>query len=169
MNRFHLRVSLFGLSILFHNVPCCRARDTFDDIQSETSKPPVRNGSDRDPTAPSSRMLERIVASMRNNSPYAQLSETNLPEAVPVVAPVPDIRLKAIILSDVDRGSAILSANGKSISLNLSRTQIRNQASVLSNSPIGFTIEGVFFKVEDFSDHSILLRLSSDNSVLIVQ
>lgn len=168
MNRIHLRVSLFGLSILFYNAPCCRAFDTFDVIESETSKPPVRNGSDRDPTAPSSRMLERISASMRNNSPSAQLSEANLREAVPV-GPVPDIRLKAIVLSDVDHGSAILSANGKSISLNFSRAQIRNQASLPSKSPIGFTIAGVFFTVEDFSDHSILLRSSSDNSVLMVQ
>lgn len=169
MNRIHLEVLLLGLAILFPNITRCWASDTLGDTHIESSKPPVRNGSDHDPTAPSSRMLERISASFRNPSPSAPVSDARPRDVVPASVPVPDIRLKAIVFSDADHGSAILSANGRSISLNLSRSQIRNHADVPSRSQIGFTIAGVYFVVEDFSDHSILLRLDSDNSVLVVQ
>ena len=73
--------------------------------------PFVRNESDRDPTAPSPRMLERIGASKRTVIPLAVPSESRPREVTTTVAQLPEIRIKAIVFSDDDNGSAILTAN----------------------------------------------------------
>ena len=124
---------------------------------------------DRDPTAPSSRMLERIEASMRNTVSPAVPSETRPREATTAVSQLPEIRIKAIVLSDDDNGSAILTANGRNVSLKLHRAQSRPLSIGPSRSQSGFTVGSVMFTVEDFSENSIQLRLSSDNSVIVVQ
>jgi len=127
-----------------------------------------RTEGDRDPTAPSARILERLGATVRNTSVPASLAEKRLGEA-PSATKIPEIRLKAIVFRDADHGSAILAVNGRNITLKLSRSQGAQAADALSRSPNGFTQDGIHFALEDFSEDSIKLRLSSDNSVLIVQ
>jgi len=104
---------------------------------------------------------------MRNAS-AAPAENASRVEATPA-ANIPEIRLKAIVLRDADDGSALLAVNGRSITLKLSRPQGSNPAEASSRSPSGFTQGGIYFTVEDFSEDSIKLRLSSDNSVLVVQ
>ncbi len=134
-----------------------------------SKSPLVQNESDRDPTAPSPRMLERIGASKRTVIPLAVPSESRPREVTTTAAQLPEIRIKAIVFSDDDNGSAILTANGRSVSVKLSRATTRPLAKGQSRSPSGFTIGTVTFTVEDFSENSIQLRLSSDNSVMVVQ
>ncbi len=154
MNRAIQWISIFGSVFL---LPCLAlgAEDT---------------PRDRDPTAPSSQMRERIGASMRNTAPSVAPAENRPRELTPAVAtPLPEIRIKAIVLSDDDNGSALLTANGRSVMLKLSRAKLRPAANGASRSTSGFTIGNVTFSIEDFSENSIHLRLSSDNSVMVVQ
>ena len=124
---------------------------------------------DRDPTTPSSRMLERIGASMRNTVSPSVPPESRPREVTTAVAQLPEIRIKAIVLSDDDNGSAILTANGRNVSVKLHRATSRPLSNGPFRSQSGFTVGSVMFTVEDFSENSIQLRLSSDNSVMVVQ
>lgn len=169
MSRNFQWTSIFGAFCL---VPCLAFGA--DDASREVTvgnlpKSIVRNESDRDPTAPSSRMLERIGASMRNTMPPAAPAETRPREVTTGVTQLPEIRIKAIVLSDDDNGSAILTANGRNVSVKLHRAKSRPLSNGPARSQSGFTIGSVMFTVEDFSENSIQLRLSSDNSVMVVQ
>jgi hypothetical protein len=169
MNRNFQWISIFG-SVFF--IPCLAlgADDASREVAAkELPKPLVRIERDRDPTAPSSQMLERIGATKRSTAPPVAQPENRSLEVTPAVAQPTDIRIKAIVLSDDDNGSAILTANGRTISIKLSRAKLRLSANEASRSQIGFTLGNVTFIVEDFSENSIRLRLSSDNSVLIIQ
>ena len=106
---------------------------------------------------------------MRSPAPAVPVLETRSREAVPAMIPIPEIRLKAMVFSDADHASAILSANGRSVSLSLSRTQLRNYSGQTASPPVVFTVGVMYFEVEDFSDHSIRLRQPSDNTVIVVQ
>jgi len=168
MNRNFQRISIFGSVFL---VPCLAlgADDgSRNSAPSDLPKPIVRHENGRDPTAPSSRMLERIGATQRNTSLPLAPAENRARDVTPAIEQLPDIRIKAIVFSDDDNGSAILTANGRSISVKLSRAKLRPSSDGVSRSQSGFTVGTVTFKVEDFSENSIQLRLSSDNSVLVV-
>ena len=170
MNYLFKRLPIFGSACL---LPCLAfgAGDTSREISaSELPKPLVQNEMGSDPTAPSSRMLERISTTTRNTTPPAAPLENRSREVIPPVAThIPDIRIKAIVLSDDDHGSAILTANGRSVSVKLSRAKHPTLANGASRSQSRFTLENVTFSVEDFSENSVQLRLSSDNSVMVVQ
>lgn len=104
MNRSLQWISILGC-VLF--VPCLAigADETSrDSTANELPKPAVRNEIDRDPTAPSSRMLERIGAPFRNTNPPAP-AENRPREITPAVTQVADIRIKAMVFSDDDNGS----------------------------------------------------------------
>jgi len=169
MNQNFQRISIFGSIFLMSCLAFGADDGSRNAAPSEIPKPLVRHESDRDPTAPSSRMLERIGATMRNTSAPVVPAENRSREVVPAVAQIPDIRIKAIVFSDDDNGSAILTANGRSISVKLSRAKPSAVAGGVSRSQTGFTVGNVTFKVEDFSENSIQLRVGSDNSVLVVQ
>ena len=154
-----------GLGILWQGAALGRGQDSPTDM--EGSKASSRTDVVRDPTAPSSKILERLGATMRNAS-AAPVADARLVEAAPA-AKIPEIRLKAIVLRDANDGSALLAVDGRSITLKLSRPHGTNPAEASSRSPSGFTQGSICFTVEDFSEDSIKLRLSSDNSVLIVQ
>jgi len=156
---------VLGLGILLQGAAQGRGPDSPTDM--EGSKASSRTEVVRDPTAPSSKILERLGATMRNPS-AAPVEDASRVEATPA-AKIPEIRLKAIVLRDADDGSALLAVNGRSITLKLSRPQGSNPAEASSRSPSGFTQGGIYFTVEDFSEDSIKLRLSSDNSILVVQ
>jgi len=101
------------------------------------------------------------------NTLAAPVTDARLGEATPA-AKIPEIRLKAIVFRDANDGSAILAVNGRSIVLKLSRSHGSDPAEASSRSPSGFTHGGIYFTVEDFSEDSITLRLSSDNSLFVV-
>jgi hypothetical protein len=169
MSRKILWTSIFGAVCL---VPCFAFGADDASRDATAGNPPkslVRNESYRDPTAPSSKMLERIGASMRNTIPPPAPFESRPREVTTAVAQLPDIRIKAIVFSDDDNGSAILTANGRSVTVKLSRTKSRSFGNGQSRPPSGFTVGTVTFTVEDFSENSIQLRLSSDNSVMVIQ
>ncbi len=169
MSRNFQWTSIFGTVCL---VPCLAfgADDTSREATAgNLPKSLVRSESDRDPTAPSLRMLERIGATMRNTLPPAATPETRPRELTTAVTQLPEIRIKAVVFSDDDNGSAILTANGRSISVKLSRVKSRPLANGPSRSQSSFSLGSVTFTVEDFSENSIQLRLSSDNSVMVVQ
>jgi len=156
---------VLGLGILLQGSAPGRGADSPTDM--EGSRASSRTDVVRDPTAPSSKILERLGATLRNAS-AAPVGDASRVKAAPA-AKIPEIRLKAIVFSDVDHGTAILEVNGRTVTLKLSRPQGSNPAEASTRSPSGFTQGGIYFTVEDFSEDSIKLRLSSDNSVLIVQ
>ncbi|MCY2983388.1 MAG: hypothetical protein NTY15_07080 [Planctomycetota bacterium] len=166
MSRKFQWTSIFGVVCL---VPCIALGADDESRESTAGNLPkllARNASDRDPTSPSARMLERMGASMRHTIPPA---ETRPREETTAVTQIPDIRIKAIVFSDDDNGSAILTAGGRSVTVKLSRATTRSLTKGTSRSSSGFTIGAVTFTVEDFSENSIQLRLSSDNSVMVIQ
>lgn len=165
MSRILQRSLVLGLGILLQGSAPGRGADSPTDM--EGSRASSRTEGVRDPTAPSSKILERLGATMRNAS-AAPVGDARLVEATPA-AKIPEIRLKAIVLRDADDGSALLAVDGRSMTLKLSRPHSSNPAEASTRSPSGFTQGGIYFTVEDFSEDSIKLRLSSDNSVLIVQ
>jgi len=162
-----LQLSLvLGLEILLPGA----AQGGGPDLPADTRGPRTssRTEGDRDPSAPNSLILARLGATIRNTSESSPVAEARLGEPA-TATKIPEIRLKAIVLSDVDQGTAILESNGRSITLKLSRPQGSNQADTSWRSPSGFTQGGIYFAVEDFSKDSIKLRLSSDDSILVVQ
>ena len=170
MRRFFLSVLIVGLEILVPSLAFGRAPDSPRDvIKSERAKPALRPETDRDPTIPSASMIERLGALLQNTTPIPPERETRSQEIVSISALNPDIRIKAIVLSDDDHGSVILAANGKSVSLKLSRALIADPTNHSFRTKCGFFLGSIYYAVEDFSEHSIRLRQSSDNSVLVVQ
>ena len=171
MNRNGRKVLLIGLASLWSANAYVAASDAIDDksldLGQEQGGPRSTAANYRDPTVPSARLLERLKASLPSASSTSVKTE---PRNRGVgLATAPDMRLKALVLGDADHASAILSVNGKSISLNLSRDKLRGQFGETAEAAMGFRIGGISYVVEDFSEHSILLRLSSDNSTHVVE
>lgn len=132
-------------------------------------EPSPASKNDRDPTVPSSKMLERMGAALRSSAPASSQLEPRPKAAAPAISSMPDIRLKAMVFRDADHASAILSVDTKSVRLNLSRTELPGQDGQTTHSQMGFSVGGIHYSVEDFSDRAIRLRQSSDNSVIVVQ
>ena len=109
----------------------------------------------QDPTKPSSQILERL--------------HSGVPEAVATNTErrtMPTIKIKAIVMRDKDNGIALLDINGRKVRLNLERSALPQtlasdqiSEAVQPTSPLGgLEIEGVFYRVEEFTPHSILLN-----------
>ncbi len=107
----------------------------------------VRPAFGQDPTVPSKEILQRMTRA------------TVEPKAVVSEAPV--VKLKAMVLSDANRGTGIIEANGRRYTVKLERAD----QSVQVGS--GIEIAGRRYLVEDFSARSILLNC--DGIQLLVQ
>ena len=126
--------------------------------------------SERDPTKPSEQMLERIRTSIRGPAVSEPVAKVPTKEStVSAPAAMPHFHLRAIVMSDADHGSVILKVDDKSITLKLDREQIQRFQDNLPPSQSGFTVGGVFYAIEDFTEHSILLKRIPDNVMMVVQ
>ena len=109
----------------------------------------------QDPTKPSSQILERL--------------HSGAPETVTTTTErrtMPTIKIKAIVMRNENNGIALLDINGRKVRLQLERSappqaSVPDQPSeaVQPTNPLGgLEIEGVFYRVEEFTPHSILLN-----------
>jgi hypothetical protein len=127
---------------------------------------PLRGSNDRDPTAPSPQILLRLKGNTPNAIP-AVAKETKQVEPEQPIIPV--FRLKAMVLQDADHGRAIISVHNRNVILQLSRSQYFVG---LGNSPTpsaGFSVDGIHFSLRDFTDRSVTLKSSTDDTIIIVR
>lgn len=103
----------------------------------------MNTASGQDPTLPNAKLLERL-----KGEPIAT--------AQPEKRQASQIRLRALVLSSPDSGVAILEFDGQRIRLHLNRQAIfPTVGSSVATSEV--QIAGTTFRVEDFSDRSIVL------------
>jgi hypothetical protein len=141
-------------------------------VTQPMAEPPVSRG---DPTVPSAKILQRLQSLVPASVPTVEAD--TLPTAAPAAAPkapdlLPDFDLKAIVMADAHRGTALLECNGRMIVVPLSRAVTRPQpissAASDSNQRLrGFSVQGQTFTVEDFSSTTLLLR--TGERTLLVQ
>lgn len=114
----------------------------------------------KDPTVPSSNLVKK-------------LSVKSDPAADPQKL-IPKIELRAIVLSEEDKGIALLRVSERSITVQLFRepdgeeTANKNEAKASHNLRNSFQAAGRTYQVIDFSGDAILLRIDSgDQTVLL--
>jgi hypothetical protein len=103
----------------------------------------------QDPTVPSAQILERLGGE--------QPRAVALPATQERQAPL-ELKLKAIVMSDSDHGTALIEVEGRRIRLRLSRLEA-------GLDPV--VIQGSTYRVQNFSAHSVTLE--SNGQILIGQ
>lgn len=129
-----------------------------------------------DPTMPSAKIRERLAGNVASGAIVSAVTTPPPPALANAPAALPDFELKAIVMSDVNRGTALLECNGRKIVVPLVRAEKKSGAPSPSahekNSHSqrgrlhGFTFQGQTYTVEDFSSSTLLLK-SGDRSLLV--
>jgi hypothetical protein len=116
----------------------------------------------QDPTVPSAQILERLHSDPREPPAPISLPRPAM-QAEPALPPV--IKLRAMVLSDSDHGTALLDIDGRHVRLKLSRPVAGHSAETAGLD--GVTIQGALYRVESFSARAIMLV--SRGQTLLVQ
>lgn len=161
-----MKAACYLLPLLFVNT--CFAQATI--VNQPSSEQSVSRG---DPTMPSASIRERLQA-QAPAAPIAETPTTQTPAAKPLPA-LPEFDLKAIVLADADRGTALLQCNERTIVVPLARLQTNRSSTAPKSTGAhtqperlrGFTVQGQTFVVEDFSRSTLLLR--TGERTLLVQ
>lgn len=106
----------------------------------------------QDPTVPSAQILERLGREQPTSLvalPSTPIQERKEP---------PLLKLKAIVMTDSDHGTALIEVDGRRVRLRLSRTEAGVDCLVVQGSP---------YRVQDFSARSVVLE--SQGQTLLVQ
>ena len=122
------------------------------------------SGFAQDPTVPSAKMLERLH---REPTPIAAVPISPL---VQERWPPPVLKLKAMVMTDRDHGTALVEVDGRRIRLRLARTLKEQGAAPESPPPTevdSVVIQGSSYSVQSFSARSIVL--TNHNQLLLVQ
>lgn len=120
-------------------------------------EPTTHERSTVDPTMPSRTILERLRGDQPTASPSARE-----PSAT---GGLPKIRLKGLVLSNSNRGTAIIEVDQRLIRLRLERPAVNH--SVAPETAIHqLQIGGKEYRVVDFSEHSITLYDGSRHFVV---
>ncbi len=119
----------------------------------------------QDPTVPSAQILERLYRDQP--APIAAL-----PSASPVVQErlsPPVLKLKAMVMTDSDHGTALIEVEGRRVRLRLARPTDQLAAPEPSASRVldGVVIQGLTYHVQDFSARSVLL--TNHSQTLLIQ
>lgn len=120
----------------------------------------------QDPTVPSSKILERLQHEQR--IPLVAMPATGPLNEVRAAAP--ELKLKAMVLTDSDHGTALIEVDGRRVRLQLSRPTHEQMNAPESSSQIGINgvvIQGSTYHVQSFSARSILL--TNGTQTLLVQ
>lgn len=99
----------------------------------------------QDPTLPSKAILDRI-----KSEPMASTVVTAAEPWVPA-----KLVLKAMVMRDVDHGTALIEAEGRMYRLTLDRSML-NVVQPSENNP-GIQIGGNYYRVQDFAVRSVTL------------
>ncbi len=106
----------------------------------------------QDPTVPSSQILERLGREQPHSavaSPSAMIKERPTP---------PELKLKAVVMTDSDHGIALIEVDGRRIRIRLSRPDSKLDS---------IAIQGSTYHVQKFSARSVLLE--NNGQSLLVQ
>lgn len=151
-------------------ISCCLSAGSFARAQETESGSPQASAPRRDPTAPSAEILKRLTAA--SPAMDAMVHDANAPvpadTEVETARAFPELILKGLVMADRDHGTALLEAGGRRVTVRLSREAVDSgtlpapSAARLS----GFSVQGIEFRVLDFSDRSLLLQ-TSDRTVLV--
>ena len=120
----------------------------------------------QDPTVPSAQILERLK--LEKTAPVAALLSTEPAVREPLALPV--LKLKAVVMTDRDHGTALIEVDGRRVRLRLSREATKQLSTPESSAEIGLdgvVIQGSTYHVQTFSARSILL--TNDSQTLLVQ
>lgn len=122
----------------------------------------------QDPTVPSPQILERL-----GNGPSKSVA-TSTTELIQERAAPPVVKLKAVVMTDSDQGTAMIEVDGRRLLLRLSRTAAAQTAAQTaapesSSQPTtdGVVIQGSTYYVRSFSARSVVL--SNDSQTLTAQ
>ena len=120
----------------------------------------------QDPTVPSDQILERLyrdqpgpVAALPTTSPVAQDR-----------LPPPVLKLKAMVMTDSDHGTALIEVEGRRVRLRLARPATDQLAAPEPSAPSvldGVVIQGLTYHVQGFSARSVLL--TNHSQTLLIQ
>ena len=106
----------------------------------------------QDPTVPSAQILERLGRGQPTSLvalPSTSIQERQTP---------PVLKLKAMVMTDSDHGTALIEVEGRRLRLRLSRTE---------REPDSLVVQGSTYRVQNFSARSVTLE--SHGQTLIVQ
>lgn len=119
----------------------------------------------QDPTVPSAQILERLYRDQP--APIAALPSTS-PVVQERLSP-PVLKLKAMVMTDSDHGTALIEVEGRRVRLRLSRPTDQLAAPEPSASRVldGVVIQGLTYHVQDFSARSVLL--TNHSQTLLIQ
>ncbi len=119
----------------------------------------------QDPTVPSAQILERLYRDQP--APIEALPSTS-PVVQERLSP-PVLKLKAMVMTDSDHGTALIEVEGRRVRLRLARPTDQLAAPEPSASRVldGVVIQGLTYHVQDFSARSVLL--TNHGQTLLIQ
>jgi hypothetical protein len=106
----------------------------------------------QDPTVPSAQILERLQAGQTTPAVTLHTSRPTAEERLP-----PVLKLKAMVMTDSDHGTALIEVDGRRVRVRLSRSTTDKSEASSEIGIDGLVIQGSTYHVQSFSVRSILL------------